>query len=329
MEKPIKLRPAVALPAVAAAGMQVPPNDVARPYTDEEIKVAFDTFDLDKNRFVGASEIRHVLSLIGEAATDEEIDEMVRMCDADGDGQVTFDEFRKMILQPQMDILPKPIQPFKQERGLELDKQLEQDENAPAYLDLTLDQLMEHYMGGKKLNASFIKNAYKSVKNVVKGTGDICYEDFCEVMQRPDSPMMDALFRAFDLDNSGSLELKEFLVVLSMYTTTTQSDKLKFSFMMYDEDGSGFLERAEFIELLRANFHADIHKPDNMAAIEQKVSDIFASVFQPLDGRISYDDFIDISRSHPGLLCPVVQPIHVMNEKVSIDKLLKKEGDKQ
>jgi Ca2+-binding EF-hand superfamily protein len=38
------------------------------------------------NGFVGASEIRFVLDALGENVTDEEIDEMIRMIDADGDG---------------------------------------------------------------------------------------------------------------------------------------------------------------------------------------------------------------------------------------------------
>lgn len=50
-----------------------------RAYTDDEIKQAFDTFDLDKNRFVGAAEIKHILGLVGEKATDDEIDEMIRI----------------------------------------------------------------------------------------------------------------------------------------------------------------------------------------------------------------------------------------------------------
>jgi Ca2+-binding EF-hand superfamily protein len=37
-----------------------------------------------------------VLDALGENVTDEEIDEMIRMIDADGDGQVNFKEFYKM-----------------------------------------------------------------------------------------------------------------------------------------------------------------------------------------------------------------------------------------
>jgi hypothetical protein len=38
--------------------------------------------------FVGAAELRHVLICMGELITDEEVDEMIRMVDVDGDGQV-------------------------------------------------------------------------------------------------------------------------------------------------------------------------------------------------------------------------------------------------
>jgi len=48
------------------------------------------------NGFVAAAEIRFVLDALGENATDEEIDEMIRMVDLDGDGQVNFKEFYRM-----------------------------------------------------------------------------------------------------------------------------------------------------------------------------------------------------------------------------------------
>lgn len=38
------------------------------------------------NGFIAAGEIRFVLDALGENVTDEEIDEMIRMIDMDGDG---------------------------------------------------------------------------------------------------------------------------------------------------------------------------------------------------------------------------------------------------
>ena len=51
---------------------------------------------MNANGYIGASEIRFVLDALGEAVTDEEIDEMIRLIDIDGDGQVNFKEFHKM-----------------------------------------------------------------------------------------------------------------------------------------------------------------------------------------------------------------------------------------
>ena len=100
--------PAVlALPgtAVAAADASAPtaavgPRDPSSSkFTDKEVRDAFTSFDLDKNDFVGAAELRHVLVNIGENVTDEEVDEMIRMCDKDGDGQVSYAEFYEMVMQ--------------------------------------------------------------------------------------------------------------------------------------------------------------------------------------------------------------------------------------
>ena len=61
--------------------------------SNEEMKEAFREFDLDKNGYVGAAEIAHILQSMGEKATDDEVDEMILMADLDGDGQVSFEEF--------------------------------------------------------------------------------------------------------------------------------------------------------------------------------------------------------------------------------------------
>ena len=52
--------------APAGAPLKEPARDPNGKFTDEEIYEAFVAFDLDKNNFVGAAEIRHVLINIGE-----------------------------------------------------------------------------------------------------------------------------------------------------------------------------------------------------------------------------------------------------------------------
>jgi len=66
--------------------------------TEEEIKEAFRVFDKDGNGYISAAELRHVMTNLGEKLTDEETDEMIREADIDGDGQVNYEEFVKMMM---------------------------------------------------------------------------------------------------------------------------------------------------------------------------------------------------------------------------------------
>ena len=69
-------------------------------FTEKEVQDAFAFIDLNHNSFISAGEIRHILICMGELITDEEIDEMIRMVDLDGDGQVSYEEFHRMAMDP-------------------------------------------------------------------------------------------------------------------------------------------------------------------------------------------------------------------------------------
>ena len=61
--------------------------------SEEEIREAFRVFDKDGNGFISAAELRHVMTNLGEKLTDEEVDEMIREADIDGDGQVNYEGY--------------------------------------------------------------------------------------------------------------------------------------------------------------------------------------------------------------------------------------------
>ena len=66
--------------------------------TEDEIRSAFRVFDKESNGFISATELRHVLMGVGEPLTEEEMEELIRNAEVDGDGQVNYEEFVSRML---------------------------------------------------------------------------------------------------------------------------------------------------------------------------------------------------------------------------------------
>ncbi|MBA0570692.1 hypothetical protein Golob_004308 [Gossypium lobatum] len=62
---------------------------------EEELQEAFKVFDKDQNGYISANELRHVMINLGEKLSDEEVEQMIKEADLDGDGQVNYDDFVK------------------------------------------------------------------------------------------------------------------------------------------------------------------------------------------------------------------------------------------
>ncbi|XP_059146695.1 calmodulin-A-like [Physella acuta] len=64
---------------------------------DEVIKETFQVFDKEGKGYIAAEELKRVMSTLGENVTDEELDEMIREADVNGDRKVDFNEFVTMM----------------------------------------------------------------------------------------------------------------------------------------------------------------------------------------------------------------------------------------
>ena len=65
--------------------------------SEKDIYDAFRVFDKDGNGFISPAELRYVMTKMGQELTDEEVDQMIQEADLDGDGQVNYREFVKMM----------------------------------------------------------------------------------------------------------------------------------------------------------------------------------------------------------------------------------------
>ncbi|KAL6624504.1 hypothetical protein ACP70R_031825 [Stipagrostis hirtigluma subsp. patula] len=65
--------------------------------TEAELREAFRMYDADRNGLISARELHRVLRQLGDKCSVADCSRMIRSVDADGDGSVNFDEFKKMM----------------------------------------------------------------------------------------------------------------------------------------------------------------------------------------------------------------------------------------
>ncbi|KAG8067534.1 hypothetical protein GUJ93_ZPchr0005g16242 [Zizania palustris] len=65
--------------------------------SEAELREAFRMYDADSNGLISARELHRVLRQLGDKCSVADCSRMIRSVDADGDGCVNFDEFKKMM----------------------------------------------------------------------------------------------------------------------------------------------------------------------------------------------------------------------------------------
>eukprot|EP01022_Parablepharisma_sp_SALTPOND_P036389 TRINITY_DN98_c0_g1_i2.p9 TRINITY_DN98_c0_g1~~TRINITY_DN98_c0_g1_i2.p9 ORF type:complete len:193 (-),score=39.51 TRINITY_DN98_c0_g1_i2:2918-3496(-) len=63
----------------------------------EEMRKAFRLFDTEGRKQIGFKEIKRVAKELGESMTDEELNEMIAEADKDGDGEITEEDFIRIM----------------------------------------------------------------------------------------------------------------------------------------------------------------------------------------------------------------------------------------
>lgn len=64
---------------------------------EKELKDAFAVFDTDKSGSIDRKELKRLMKKLGQALTEAELDAMMDEVDTDGDGVISFQEFKAMM----------------------------------------------------------------------------------------------------------------------------------------------------------------------------------------------------------------------------------------
>ena len=282
-------------------------------FSHEEIVAAFKFIDLDHNNYVGASEIRHILVCMGEMITDEEIDTMISMVDTDGDGQVSFEEFRTLVLHPNPGgaNLHEEVQ-----QSRENDKQKEKQALAgkPVGLDLTSFQRQKEmilretkkrsilaFIDDNELDFDGVRHGYESFLSISadkRVRGRIKFDQFCYCLRVEPISEYKKLFSLYDNESLGDIDFREFLLSVTNFVEVEKEVRIRFSFQMYDELKSGFISQREIEEILKGNHMI------GLSSVQRKADTIMKQAVRDKSGSITLNEFLVVSRKFPNILLP-------------------------
>lgn len=273
-------------------------------FTDAEIREAFLSFDLDGNSFVGAAELRHILTHIGEVVTDEEVDEMIRMVDSDGDGQVSFGEFYGMLTDGR-----EPPDGLLEGRTVE-DTQLGKG-GAAADEPLDMASVLQSRNVRKVALDAFVQTngfTMERIKSCLAtfrvsdklGDGVLSYNSWCELLDVEPTGELEVLYGHFDPTRRGFIYLPQFLLSMANFVVAAKDDRMRFCFSTFDLNKDGTINKPELIQILMGNLLAISEKE-----VIRKADTIMEQADQNKDGFINLDEFVHVAMRFPKILFPI------------------------
>jgi Ca2+-binding EF-hand superfamily protein len=268
-------------------------------FTDEDIRQAFNNFDLDKNGYIGAHELRHLLVFMGEHVTDEEVDGMIAMLDMNGDGQVSLKEFKAMAESddPSKDLLGGEIASRVGDVSVVSQRRHEQADREVFSRCIRTCNIDQRSL--MRMWDILRQRSYSLSKQVSNESFCIEYDGFCELM-----PLFGTTSESreiYNLIRNGGTHIdgRELIMSLCSFVDFASEEKCKLAFDMYDDDRSGFLS-IDDIESMMASTHL---MPRDF--IKKRANTLMRCADTDQSGGITIDELIVAAEKFPKLLFPV------------------------
>ncbi len=284
-------------------------DDHGEEFSDEDIRSTFNFLDLDKNGYVGANELRHILINMGELITDEEVDTMISMLDGQGDGQVNFQQFSTMARTPnelegsslghkgRADNVKTTHAISTGNIGLEAKTRKILDfvnNNRIKKRDVSVARdffLRKHRAFISHKEQDITSDNYESV-------WELDYETFCSILPIQDTGESQQVFYLFDNNGSGKIDLRLLILSLSNFTSSyTTEERCSLMFALFD-DQTGYIKPND-LEIILAGTHLKSQRD-----VSRKAQTVLKFVDNKGSNKISRKSLLQAAIKFPNLLLP-------------------------
>jgi Ca2+-binding EF-hand superfamily protein len=120
-----------------------------------------------------------------------------------------------------------------------------------------------------------------------------------------------SIFDAFDIDNSGSIDVHEYLTLMGAVYGNSVEQKLDASFKLFDANRDGMLSREELDNMLTRTLRSWLSQASKKKVVEvpeeykTKIKQILDQIFETIDtdknGYIDKDEFKRGFSEHPDI----------------------------
>lgn len=240
------------------------------------------------------------------------------MVDSDGDGQVSFQEFRTLVLHPNPGMIDvhKEVSKAKEE-------DIAEDRNALAgkfkSTDLSAYQrqkemtqreakkkMLVTYVVDNEVTFEYVKAAFAEFEALPKEKrlgNRIKFEEFHKCLQIEPIQVYKNLFGLFDTQENGDVDFREFLLSLFNFIQFDRELRMRFSFTMFDMEKLGFISIKQVEEILRGNHMTSLQ------SIKRKAETIMKQA-ATTNGTINQNEFVVVSKKFPNILIPNIGKVN-------------------
>ncbi|XP_004837590.1 EF-hand calcium-binding domain-containing protein 1 isoform X2 [Heterocephalus glaber] len=121
------------------------------------------------------------------------------------------------------------------------------------------------------------RNAFRNILHVTFGMTD--------------DMIMDRVFRGFDKDNDGNINVTEWVNGLSLFLRGSLEEKMKYCFEVFDLNGDGFISKEEMFHLLKNSLLKQPSEEDPDEGIKDLVEITLKKMDYDHDGKLSSADY--------------------------------------